>query len=120
MATYSKVLLSGSTNGQPILVTATSSTGTTIHATGTSSSTIDEIHLFAYNSDSGAILLTIQFGGTTSPNNDVKLSIPPQTGLTYVIPGLCLTGTGAAATTVYAYAGTGSKVTISGYVNRIS
>lgn len=120
MPTYTKVLLSGSTNGKPILVTATSSTGTTIHATGTSSSTIDEIHLFAYNSDTSAITLTIQYGGTTSPDNDVKLSIPATSGLTYVIPGLCLTGTGAAANTVYAYAGTGSKITISGYVNRIA
>jgi hypothetical protein len=69
-----------STGGQPILVTATSSTGTTIHSTGTSSSVLDEIHLFAYNSDSAAIVLTIQFGGTTSPNNDIKLSIPATIG----------------------------------------
>lgn len=120
MSTFSKVLLSGSSYGQPILVTATSSTGTTIHATGTSASVIDEVHLFAYNSDTTAITLTIQFGGTSSPTNDVKLSIPATSGLTYVIPGICLTGTGAAASTVYAYAGTGSKVTVSGYVNRIA
>lgn len=120
MATFSKQFLSGSTAGQPILVVATTSIGTTIHATGSSSSIIDEIHLFAYNSDTAAIALTIQFGGTTSPNNDIKLSIPPQAGLTYVIPGLPLTGTGAASRTVYAYAATGSKITLSGYVNRIT
>lgn len=119
MPTFSKVFLSGSTNGQPILVVATASTGTTIHATGSSASVTDEIHLFAYNSDTAAITLTIQFGGTTSPNNDVKISIPALSGLTYVIPGLPLRGTGAAATTVYAYAGTANKVTISGFVNRI-
>lgn len=120
MATFSKQILSGSTGGQPILVTATASTGTTIHATGTSASVIDEIHLFAYNSDTASITLTLQFGGTTSPNNDIKLTIPATTGLTYVVPGLLLSGTGAAARTVYAYAGTGSKITISGYVNRIA
>ena len=120
MATFSKLTLSGSTGGLPILVAATASTGTTIHATGTSSSTLDEIHLFAYNSDTAAITLTIQFGGTTSPDQDIKLSIPARTGLTYVVPGLLLAGTGGGARTVYAYAGTASKITISGYVNRIA
>jgi len=120
MVTFSKEILSGSTGGLPVLVTATASTGTTIHATGTSSSVLDEIHLFAYNSDTETVSVTIQFGGTTSPDQDVKLSVPAQTGLTYVIPGLLLAGTGSVARTVYAFAGTGSKITISGYVNRIA
>ncbi len=38
-----KVLLSGSTGGMPIKVVATATTGTTIHATGTSASIIDEV-----------------------------------------------------------------------------
>lgn len=120
MATYSKVLLSGSTQGKGIKVVATASTGTTIHATGTSSTTEDEVWLYAYNSDTAARLLTIQFGGTTSPDNDIKVTIPSQSGLTLVVPGLVLTGTGAAANTVYAYAATANVITISGYVNRIS
>ena len=120
MATFSKINLSGSTGGQPIVVVATASTGTTIHATGTSSSVLDEIHLFAYNSDTATISLTIQFGGTASPDNEIKISIPARSGLTYVVPGLILAGTGSAARTVYAFAGTASKITISGYVNRIA
>ena len=120
MAAFSKVLLSGSTQGKGIKVAATASTGTTIHATGTSSTTIDEIWLYAYNSSASAVLLTIQYGGTTSPDNDIALSIPAGSGLTLVVPGLILTGTGAAANTVYAYAGTTNVITISGYVNRIA
>lgn len=120
MATFSKVLLSGSTQGKAIKVAATASTGTTIHATGTSSSIIDEVWLYAYNSSASAVVLTIQYGGTTSVDNDIKLSIPATSGLTLVVPGLTLTGTGSAANTVYAYAGTANVVTISGYVNRIS
>ena len=120
MATYSKVLLSGSTQGKGIKVVATASTGTTIHATGTSSTTEDEVWLYAYNSDTAARLLTIQFGGTTSPDNDIKVTIPSQSGLTLVVPGLVLTGTGAAANTVYAYASAANVITISGYVNRIA
>ena len=120
MATFSKVLLSGSTQGKAIKVAATASTGTTIHATGTSSSIIDEVWLYAYNSSASAVVLTIQYGGTTAVDNDIKLSIPPTSGLTLVVPGLTLTGTGSAANTVYAYAGTTNVITISGYVNRIT
>ena len=120
MATFTKTTLSGSTQGKAIKVAATASTGTTIHATGTSSSIIDEVWLYAYNSSASAVTLTIQYGGTTAVDNDIKLSIPPTSGLTLVVPGLTLTGTGSAANTVYAYAGTTNVVTISGYVNRIS
>lgn len=120
MATFTKVNLSGSTQGKAVKVAATSSTGTTIHATGTSSSIIDEVWLYAYNSASGNVLLTIQFGGTTAVDNDIKITLPSQSGLTLIVPGLILTGTGAAANTVYAYADTTNVVTLSGYVNRIS
>jgi len=120
MATYSKELLSGSTQGKAIKVAATSSPGTTIHSTGTSATIEDEIWLYAYNSSSVAAVLTIQFGGTTAVDNDIKLSIPATSGLTLVVPGLVLTGTGSAANTVAAYAGTTNVVTISGYVNRIA
>lgn len=120
MATFTKVALSGSTQGKGIKVAATASTGTTIHATGTSSTIIDEVWLYAYNSSTGPITLTVQFGGTTTPDNDIKIDIPATSGLTLVVPGLILTGTGAAANTVYAYAGSANVITLSGYVNRIS
>lgn len=120
MATFTKTALSGSTQGKAIKVVATASTGTTIHATGTSSSIIDEVWLYAYNSSTGNVLLTIQYGGTTTVDNDIKITLPSQSGLTLIVPGLMLTGTGAAANTVYAYADTTNVITISGYVNRIS
>lgn len=120
MATYTKEYLSASTNGAPVKVVATASTGTTIHSTGTSSLVTDEVWLYAYNSHTVSVVLTIQYGGTASPDNDIKISIPAQSGLTLVVPGLLLKGTGSAATTVYAYAGTANVITLSGYVNRIS
>lgn len=120
MATFSKVKLSGSTDGKAIKVAQTASTGTTIHATGTSSSIIDEVWLYAYNSSASGVVLTIQFGGTTAVDNDIKITIPATSGLTLIVPGLLLTGTGSAANTIYAYAGTANVLTISGYVNRIS
>jgi hypothetical protein len=120
MATYSKELLSGSTQGKAIKVVATASTGTTIHATGTSATVEDEIWLYAYNSSASSVVLTLQYGGTTAFDNDIKLTIPATSGLTLLVPGLILTGTGAAANTVYAYAATANVVTINGYVNRIA
>lgn len=120
MATFTKTLLSGSTQGRAVKVAATASSGTTIHATGTSSSVIDEVWLYAYNSSASSVTLTIQYGSTSTPDDDIKLSIPATSGLTLVVPGLLLTGTGSAANTVRAFASSANVVTISGYVNRIS
>jgi len=116
MATYSKQALSAATTGVPIAVVATASTGTTIHTIGTSA--IDEVWLYATNTDSAARTLTIQFGGTATLNQ-IQQTIPANSGLTLVIPGLILAPSGSALT-VYAYASVASVVNISGYVNRVA
>lgn len=120
MATFTKVLLSSSSVGAPTTVVATASPGTTIHATGTSSSIIDEVWLYANNTSTSPVLLTVQFGGTASPQNAKPITLPPQSGDILIIAGLPLKGTGSATTTVYAFAVTASVVTISGYINRIT
>jgi hypothetical protein len=120
MATFTKTLLSGSTRGRGIKVAATATPGTTIHTTGTSASTIDEVWLYAYNGHSGDVLLTIEYGGTTSPDDTIKVTIPAQSGLVLVAPGLTLTGDGSAGLVVKAFAATADVVTIHGYVNRIA
>lgn len=115
-----KVHLSGSTGGRQIKVAATATAGTTIHATGTSSSTIDEVWLYATNQDASSIVLTLEFGGTTDPDDLITMSIPPKTGDTLICAGRILSGDGASARTIRAFAGTANKVMIGGYVNRIS
>ena len=123
MATFSKQKLSGSTNGRGIAVVATAGagSGTTIHATGTSASVIDEIWLYAANIDSTARTLTIEFGGTTVTSDLIQQSIAvTPSGLVLVCAGLILTGTGSAATTVTAFASSASKIEIFGFVNRIA
>jgi hypothetical protein len=120
MATFSKVLLSGSTGGRLIKVAATATTGTTIHATGTSATIEDEIWLYAVNSDTTARKLTIEFGGTTAPDDLIELMIAAESGLVLVVPGLVLVGTGSAARTVTAFAATANVISIGGYVNRIT
>jgi hypothetical protein len=120
MATYSKVLLSGSTQGQPITVVATASTGTTIHSTGTSNTIIDEVWLYANNTSTSPALLTVQFGGTGAVQHAKPITLAPQSGDVLIVAGLPLTGTGSAANTIAAFAATASVITISGYINRIS
>jgi hypothetical protein len=116
MAIYSKVALSGAATGVPIAVVATASTGTTIHTTG--STAIDEVWLYATNTSTAAVVLTIQYGGTATVNQ-IQQTIPANSGLTLVVPGLVLAPSGSTIT-IYAYAGTASVINISGYVNRIA
>jgi hypothetical protein len=120
MATYSKELLSGSTGGRPIKVGATATPGTTIHATGTSSTTVDEVWLYAMNTDTTDRKLTIEFGGVTSPDDLIEVEVPAEDGLLLLVPGLPLTGTGSATREIKAFAATTNVITISGYVNRIT
>lgn len=120
MASVSKQLLSGSTRGQPIKVVATATAGTTIHATGISATIMDEIWLWAVNSDTTDRKLTIEFGGVAAPDNLIEVTISAEGGLQLVVPGLVLVGTGAAASTVGAFAATANVVLICGYVNRIT
>jgi hypothetical protein len=116
----SKEKLSGSTGGMPIKVVATATTGTTIHATGTSASVIDEVWLYATNTSSASVNLTIEFGNTTAPDGNIILAIPSKSGLSICVTGLILIGTGAAARTITAFASSANVINVMGYVNRIS
>lgn len=119
MATFTKKILSESTDGRSILVIATASAGTLIH-TGPSVATIlQEVWLYASNPDTTQHTLTIQWGGTASPGDSIVLYLPAQSGLTIVSPGLMLKGN-TTPLVIRAFADTASKVTLNGYVNEIS
>lgn len=110
--------LSGSTDGKPIKVVATATAGTTIHTAvaGTTAGTFDEIWLWAYNSHTAAVELTIEFGGATAPDQNIKVTLPSKGGLVLVVPGLILQN----GLTVAAFAGTANVITISGFVNTMT
>ena len=114
MATFSKIRLSGGTDGRNIKVVETSTPGTTIHTAHATS--LDEIWIWAVNSDSTDRKLTIEFGGTTSPDDLVEQTIPAESGLILVIPGIMLTN----STVVKAFAATANVILINGHVNRIT
>ncbi|NDB57908.1 hypothetical protein EB001_05635 [bacterium] len=119
MATFTKKILSGSTDGRMIKVAATSSPGTTIHTGSSTATTIDEIWLYAVNSDTTARKLTIQFGGTSSPDDEIELTVAAESGLVLITPGFVLKGN-ATPLVVKAFAATTNVINIGGYVNQIA
>ncbi len=111
----SKVKLSASTDGRPIKVTATSSPGTTIHTATSTSGAVDRIFVYAFNTSASTVALTMQLGGTTSPDDELKVSIPGQSGSVLVVAGW-LYDNGAV---LRAYAATANVINITGEVERI-
>ena len=119
MATFSKIALSGSTDGKMIQVAATASSGTTIHTGSTTATTFDEVWLYAVNSDTTNRKLTIEWGGTSAPADLIELTVAAESGLTLIVPGLVIKGN-ATALVVRAFAATANVINIAGYVNRIT
>jgi hypothetical protein len=115
MATFSKLPFSGSTNGKAILVSQTATAGNLIHTAQSGTTGLDEVWLYASNSGSTTVKLTVEYGGVTEAEH-IELNIPGESGLVLVVPGLVLNN----AQVVSAFAGTTNVISISGYVNRIS
>lgn len=116
MATYSRLLLSGSTNGKPINLTANATPGTTIHASITSTAAFDEIYAWATNVTASAATLYVEWGATGSTQALVQsYSITPNSGPVPIATGQVLNGNVSCA----AFCSATSAINITGYVNRI-
>lgn len=117
MATFSKQKLSGSTQGKNQKVTGTNSAGAiTVHTAVTGTSDLDEIWVWACNTDTVARKLTIEWGETTDPDGTIEITVPAEAGMTLAIPGLLLQN----ALLVKAFAATANVILLNGYVNRIT
>ncbi len=111
----SKLILSGSTNGKSIIVSATSTPGTTIH--DCDASALDEVFLWAWNDETATLLLTLEWGGVSDPGNLLKVEIPAQGAEpTLLVPGWIGTG----SINIDAFGASANKLHIFGYVNRIA
>ena len=122
MATYTKLALqpAGTTGtGLGVKVAATATAGTAIHTASTTTTTIDEIWLYAVNSSTSSVKLTIEWGEATAPDGNIEVTILPEAGLVTIIPGLLLQGN-ATAKVVRAFAGTANVIVLHGFVNRIT
>lgn len=113
-ATYSKVLLSGSTDGLGIKIMATGTPGTTIHTADATA--LDEIWVYLFNSQLIAVKTTVEWGTTTAPDGNIEVTIQGESGLVLVIPGLLLTNS-SVVSVFGSYAGV---VMAHGFVNRIT
>jgi len=119
MATFTKLTLSASTDGRAIKVAATATPGTTIHTGPSVASEIDEVWLYAMNTDTTPRKLTVEWGGVSSPDDLIEITLPAEPGLVLIAPGLLIKGN-ATPLLVRAFAANADVITIHGYVNRVA
>lgn len=115
MATMSKLCLSASADGDPILVTTASpidGSDTVIHTAVSGTTDIDLVTLYAYNDDTAEVTLHLKWGDQTT---SIKMGIPSQAGWVLIAPDMPIND----GNTLEASASTTSKILIQGYVNRV-
>jgi hypothetical protein len=119
MATFTKQILSGSTDGKQIKVAQTASSGTLIHTGSTTTTTFDEVWLYAQLNNPFSAALTVSNKALTS--NVATITTSAAHGLfvgdTVKITGVDTTFNGTwtittvPSTTTFTYARTASNVT---------
>jgi hypothetical protein len=111
---FTGTVLSGSTNGRPIPVAATSTPGTLIHTAGASG--FDEVWINVSNVTAGAQTLTVEWGGVSDPGDHLvkAYSVAANSAPIPVSLGLRLAG----GLSVRAFSSSGSTLNITGYVNQ--
>jgi len=123
MATFSKLAFQATTmttgTGKLVKVAATATAGTVIHTCANVATTVDEIWLYAQNNHTSDVVLTVEFGGVSSPDDLIISTITTKSGLTLVCAGLVLQGN-TSPVVVRAFAATANVISIGGYVNRIT
>lgn len=117
MSTFQKFILSASTDGRPIKIAANATPGTTIHTASATSGVIDEIYVWFTNTDSVARNVTIEWGGTTNPDDHLThtFSLDAVSEPTLLVPGLILQN----GLLVKAFASVANVIVVTGFVNRI-
>ena len=114
--TFTKALLSGSTNGRSIKIVPTVvGSAATIHTSVSGTTSFDEIYIYAYNHHTIPVDLTICFGGTSVPDDYQTITIPNKAGRYLVIDGRLLQN----SLIVKAFASVANVVTLDGFVNKI-
>ena len=115
MATISKELLSGSTQGKGIKVTGNGTgSAVTIHTAVSGTTDIDEIWLWAANQHSAAVELTIEWGGTAA-DDLIVVDVAEEAGLVQIAPGIPLQN----GLVIKAFANSTNVINIFGFVNRL-
>lgn len=110
---YTRRPLTGSTDGRGVKVVATGTPGTTIHTAQASATLVDVLTLYAYNSDTVTRRLTLEWGGTTAPDDNLVYDIPPKSTV-LVVADLILRN----SLVLKAFADAANVVTLIGFMNK--
>jgi hypothetical protein len=116
MAQYSKLKLSGSTNGRQIRIAANLTPGNILHTAVSGTLDQDEVWLYATNNHTANLELTLELGGVTVPDDLVKFSVPFKSGLFLVLPGFVYNN----SVIIRAFASMSNLISVTGWVNRIT
>jgi hypothetical protein len=112
----SNLPLSGSNHGRGIKITGTNTAGAvTVHQAINDTVDLDNVWIEAYNSHTAAVDVTIEWGGTSAPDDHIKAAVPPGQGLFVLAAGLPLRNN----LTIKAFAGTANVVVLYGFVHRV-
>lgn len=113
---YKKRKLSAGSDGRGIKVAATASPGTLIHTAlaSVAQNEWDEVWIRAVNTSGSAVKLTLEWGGTTAPEDVIEVTLPGEDGLHDVVLGHVLQN----GKEVRAFAATADVIVLHGFVNR--
>lgn len=114
MSRYERLPLSAATDWKGILLSNIITPGDVIHVPTVLTGIIDEVYLWAENSDAvNMVTITVEFGGTGVGDLMVR-AIPTNSGI-QIVKGRPVSG----GLTIAAFASAVGKVNIWGYVNRL-
>lgn len=105
-------VLSGSVAGRGVKITTTANPGDLLHTVPAGGDSGYSIWLYAINNDTMDRTLTVQFGGTTSPDDLITATVKAGGGLQFVVPGLLL-GVGLS---MRAFASVANQIVVFGFI----
>ena len=115
MATYTKRLLSESTDGKPIKLSQTFGPGVKIHTAVSGTSDFDEIYIYATNTSASVVKVTLEWGTTLDPDGHLVEYVEGHK--THLIsPGYLLQN----GLIIRGFASTANVINLIGFVNRIA
>lgn len=108
--------LSGSTDGKAIKIAATATPGTTVHTAIAATDQIDRVWIYAVNTSTSPVKITLEWGEATAPDGNIEYTVPAESGAYLLTDGFPLQN----GLVVKAFAGTTNVLTVHGYVVRSS
>lgn len=114
MATFSKAKLSASSDWKPVSVAATATAWTLIHTAVSGTTQFDEVWIWAVNTSSTNVKLTIEYGDAATSSN-IEYTVWAEDWLKLVVPWLILQNWA----TVRAFAATANVISLSWFINQI-